>query len=833
MFRFGPDILHDLDAACAREWLLTDGVGGFASSTLAGLHTRRYHGLLIAGERPLHGRRLLVSKLSEGLCFGRRRVELDCNRYPGVVHPEGHLLLREVTAGGLVVEHVWEAEGGRLTRRLAMDHGRSRTAAVYRWEGEESTFLELRPLVSCRDFHHTFRACDAFESLEVGCGLASLAPRDGGPTIHFGWERGEVEPVDAWYYNMQYSLEAERGLDFEEDLYCPGVWRIPLADGDSVGVVLGLAASAGAEAHDLLARAEARQRELLEDSPFAHESDARLHALTVSADSFLATRGEGLPSVIAGYPWFLDWGRDAMIALPGLTMLAGHGEVAREVILGFARHMREGLIPNRFPEAGEEPDYNTVDATLWMFVAAWRLAESTGEMASLARELWPAIVECLEWHIRGTRYGIGVDPADGLLHQGDEGTQLTWMDAKVGDWVVTPRRGKPVEIQGLWINALRIGASFAECLGETERAAEWDALAERAIESFGRLFWLDQVGYLADVLTAEGPDTSLRPNQAIALSLPFEVLDRERALCALDAVRESLLTPYGLRSLAPDAPGYRGSCVGSPIERDGAYHQGTVWAWLIGPWCRAWMRVHEHSAASRGEVRRYLEPLLEHTREAGIGSISEILDGDPPHTPRGCFAQAWSVAEVLDVLLDARPQFIRMDLADLSLAPEPRELPAGFELLTYEEDLLESWFDLLDAAFPECAPFRAWRWREGVVEDPRFHREGAFFVREVATGQLVATAYAWRESLDDPCLVRVEWVGAHPRYRGLGLGRLVMERLLTFMREAGYATVTLDTEAFRIPAVGLYLSLGFTPSARSRYERRLWEAVLEQLEAGG
>lgn len=842
MFSFGPDLLHDVEAASAREWVLANGIGGYASSTITGLHTRRYHGLLIAGSAPLADRRLLVSKLSEGLCFGRRRYELDANRYPGVIYPEGYTYLVSVQAGGCVVSHTWEVDHGRLTRRVAMARGRNASAVVYSWEGDEPTVLELRPLMANRGYHHTVREHPQFDgSLTIEPGMTSLMPYPDGIPIHVGCESGEVIEAQAWYYNIRYSREEERGLDAEEDLFCPGVWRVPLEPGASVGLVFATEPIAGAESHRILREAEDHERSLLAASPLGSCGDPRVHSLLVAADSFLTTRDRKRDTVIAGYHWFLDWGRDSMIALPGLTLRQGRLEAAQGIVLTFAHWMHQGLIPNRFPDHGDDaPDYNTVDATLWMFVAAKRLAELLPDPRRFIESFWPAVTQCIDWHVRGTRYGIRVDEDDGLLAQGGEGHQLTWMDAKVGDLVFTPRTGKPVEIQALWYNALRIAQEFAEVLGKPEHAEEFGERAARVEESFGARFWLEEPGYLADVLTPEGVDASLRPNQLLAASLPYPLLSVERTGRMLEVVREKLLTPYGLRSLSPDHKDYRGMCVGGPFERDSAYHQGTVWAWLIGPYCRAYLRAHGLCAEATERVRDLLEPLLEHTKDAGVGSISEVFDGDAPFWPRGCVSQAWSVSEMIDVLAEVgprpvqrpKPQLIRMDRADLGGLPPKPVAPDGFEVSTYSAALFDEWIDLLNECFPENAPFPREKWRERLVSDARFLPDGLFLVRDLATGKLCATAYAWTEGPDHPGLARVEWVGALPTYRGMGLGRLVTELVLHYMAGAGFTRVTLDTESFRVPAVGLYLSLGFTPTPRDEEEKAVWAEVVAKAEAG-
>ncbi|MBC7911654.1 MAG: glycogen debranching protein, partial [Pyrinomonadaceae bacterium] len=367
--------------------------------------------------------------------------------------------------------------------------------------------------------------------------------------------------------------------------------------------------------------------------------------LTLAADQFIVARGSQ-KTVIAGYHWFSDWGRDTMIALPGLALVTGRAEVARSILLEFARHVDKGMLPNRFPDAGVEPEYNTVDATLWFFEAVRALLDDTHDEKFVRDNLYDVLAEIIDWHVRGTRYGIRVD-TDGLLAAGEEGVQLTWMDAKVGEWVVTPRRGKPVEIQALWYNALRVMEQLAHQFQDETRTGFYGEIAARARASFNQKFWHEEQGCLYDVIDGERRDASIRPNQIFAVSLPHTMLSKERARGVVCVVERDLLTPYGLRSLAQSDPQYRGRYAGDALSRDGAYHQGAVWAWLLGPFIKAYLKVHSEDTAAREKARAWLSPFQKHLSEAGLGQVSEIFDGDAPHAPRGCIAQAWSVAEIL------------------------------------------------------------------------------------------------------------------------------------------------------------------------------------------
>jgi predicted glycogen debranching enzyme len=451
-----------------------------------------------------------------------------------------------------------------------------------------------------------------------------------------------VEGGVGWYLNFEFDVERERGLDFQEDLFNPAVLTFTLTPGRAATVIASLEERSAADAPHLRRSEIARRARIAAAAPIANEHVQRL---AIAADQFLVKRGQ-LKTIIAGYPWFSDWGRDSMIALPGLTLVTGRYEVARDILQAFADAMSEGMLPNRFPDAGDTPEYNTVDATLWFFEAVRAFVQYTGDYTFVRDRLYPRLKESIDWHLRGTRYGIHVEN-DGLLACGVPGSQLTWMDARIGDWVVTPRQGKPVEVQALWYNALRtmqdLAARFEDPTGE-QFVRE---LANLAMASFNRLFWNESDGCLFDVVNGDERDASMRPNQIFAVSLHHSVLHPDRAKAVVDAVERSLLTPLGLRSLAATDRRYRPTYEGGVAERDSAYHQGTVWPWLMGPFLTAYVKVNGRTAAARARAASCLEGLEQHLHSACLGHISEIADAEPPHRPRGCFAQAWSVAELL------------------------------------------------------------------------------------------------------------------------------------------------------------------------------------------
>ncbi len=648
--RTDRDTCTDFARSSTLEWLETNGLGGWASSTVSGAHTRRYHGLLVAATEPPGGRKVLLSRLDETVEVEGARYGLGANRFPGTIHPRG---FEHLASFRQELFPTWEFEIGetRLTKTIAAVHlETSENATLVLYElapGVRAALrLTLRPFFAGRDFHSLVAENDSVHregSFEDG--TLRYQSYDGLPTVFIHVPGGTYAPQPDWWRRFEYDLERERGLDFAEDLFTPGTITITLAPGERLGILISTAPPAGRNAWDLFAAERARRENLL--VPFA-EADSFTRTLALAADAFVVRRGrrsEGLSTVIAGYPWFSDWGRDAMIALPGLCLTTGRFEEAKGILRAFAQAESEGMLPNRFPDSSDEaPEYNTADATLWFFVAAWDYLEATGDDAFLRDELMPVFEDILSWHERGTRDGIRVEK-DGLLHAGEPGVQLTWMDAKVGDWVVTPRSGFPVEIQALWANALAITAELSERYGKNDRAADLRRRAVRVRDRFAERFWNEEAGGLFDVVTETGRDASIRPNQIFALSLPFQLLDGERAARLLALVESKLLTPRGLRTLAADDPRYRPIYLGGPLERDGAYHQGTVWPWLLGSFLTALVRVRGDEGKRQG--REILKAFAPHLVEAGIGTVSEIFDAEPPHAPRGCPAQAWSVAELL------------------------------------------------------------------------------------------------------------------------------------------------------------------------------------------
>jgi predicted glycogen debranching enzyme len=647
MLEFGRDICGDLRTSSEREWLVTNGIGGYASSTVAGLLTRRYHGLLVATLRPPAERTLLVSKLDGTATYDGRAYPLFANRWTsGAVEPSGFHHLERFHLEGTTPVWTFALADALLKKRVWMQPGANTTYVRYDLRRARAPLtLTIKALVSYRDHHGNTRAADwpiPMRSERVAHGLR-LTAFDGATPFCLLSDRAEVAPAHEWYEGFHLSVEAYRGLDAREDLLHAGDFFATLHAGESLTLVASTEPSPGLDGVAAYVERQICEQELIARSG-QEGIPARIQHLLLAADQFIVRRPlprepEGR-SVIAGYHWFGDWGRDTMISLPGLTLATGRPAVAARILRTFAHFVDQGMLPNRFPDVGEEPEYNTVDATLWYFEAIRAYHQATGDL-DLVRELFPVLEGIIAWHRRGTRYNICLDHADGLLYAGEEGVQLTWMDAKVGDWVVTPRRGKSVEVNALWYNALRIMVDFARLLDESPDP--YATLAEQAAAGFGR-FWNTTTSYCYDVLGGpEGDDAALRPNQLLAVSLPYSPLAGWQQRAVVDACARHLLTSHGLRSLSPEDPAYIGHYGGNRRQRDGAYHQGTVWGWLIGPFVRAHLRVYGDPAGARS----FLWPLIRHLESYGVGSLSEIFDGDAPFSPRGCIAQAWSVAELL------------------------------------------------------------------------------------------------------------------------------------------------------------------------------------------
>jgi predicted glycogen debranching enzyme len=646
--KFDSKTLSDFDKARNLEWLETNGLGGYASGTVSGAHSRKYHGLLVAALHPPVGRTVLLHKLDETLIINNNaaetRYELSSNQYPGAIHPKGYNYLSGFTRD-IFPEFYYSAGGVQLRKTFACIHGENTTVVLYEVLEASAPFtLEMVPLYSSRDFHSLTHANDAIGTHYLfDDGIFQTVNYPDGTELFISVPGSEFTEQQGWYYRFEYSVEQYRGLDFHEDLYTHGKFSVTLKKGQSLAVIISTEDPSSRNGMKLLV-AERKRRENLTKDFLWNENIKRL---VFAADQFIVKRGN-LSTIIAGYHWFADWGRDTMISLPGLCLAVGRMREAKQILKQFADKVSDGMLPNRFPDYGETPEYNTIDATLWFFHAIHQYYKSTDDKAFL-KSMFPVLQDIVQWHYKGTRYNIKVDPEDELLGGGTEGVQLTWMDAKVGDWVVTPRIGKPVEINALWYNALRCLEFFAETLGKPEEAVAYKGKAERVAKSFNEKFWNAKQKCLYDYIDGNIRNEDLRPNQIFALSLPYPVLSGDHAKKVLQSVTDNLLTPRGLRSLASFHEEYRPAYGGTVWMRDGCYHQGTVWSYLLGPYVDALFYVKGEKAKS--DAFQVIKKFLDHLDEAGAGTVSEIFDADPPHIPRGCIAQAWGVGEVLRVIL--------------------------------------------------------------------------------------------------------------------------------------------------------------------------------------
>lgn len=634
--KFSSDNLRDFDQAHSHEWLETNGLGGYASSTLSGAHSRRYHGLLVASLRPPVERRVMLSKLDETMIVDGERFELSANQYPGAVHPRGYNFLTHFERG-LFPSFTYGTDKFSIRKTIAAIQGENTTVVVYEvLDAIGQLNMELLPLLSARDFHSLSRAND---TINRGCvfehGIFRTKNYHDSPELFISIPGATFNAESNWYYNFEYAVEQYRGLDFQEDLFSHGKFNLTLHKGSTIGIIISTEDPGGKNALTLLDNEVKRRKKLIDSFP-----NDNLRMLALAADQFIVKRGRDLKTIIAGYHWFSDWGRDTMIALPGLCLTTGRFNDAKKIIQAFAGSVSEGMLPNRFPDHGEAPEYNTVDATLWFFVAIYRYMQYTND-SKFVKSLIPVLEDIVAWHLKGTRYGIRVDD-DGLVAAGVDGVQLTWMDAKVGDWVVTPRRGKTVEINALWYNALCILAELKKEGGETRPYTD---LASRVKANFSKTFWNESGGYLYDCVYGDHKNDDVRPNQVFALSLPFKLISKERALKVLDTLKEKLVTTKGLRSLSQDHREYKPHYGGGPWQRDGAYHQGTVWSFLLGSYIDA--LVHLKGSPGTVDAKNILSKFFEHLREHCVGSVSEIFDAEVPHRPRGCIAQAWGVGEIL------------------------------------------------------------------------------------------------------------------------------------------------------------------------------------------
>ena len=618
---------ESLSISESQEWLVTNGIGGYASGTVAGLLTRRYHGLLVAALDPPLGRTLLGVKLEEIATYGGKEYALSANRWESQsVSPEGYQFIEQFKLEGEVPIWTFAFGDAVLEKRIWMEKGANTTYVLFQLKkASHPVDFSFKAMTNYRGFHNSTHAGNWRQEIEMQPKGLKVNAFPGAVPFYILSDRAKASVTNEWYYNYFLSEEQERGLDCTEDHLHAGTFVATLKQGQSVTFVFTTEANSDLDGKKI----EERRGQ----NPFWIEQ------LMLASNAFIVDRNMG-KTIIAGYHWFGDWGRDTMISLPGLTLTTGRAQVAKSILQTFAKFIDQGMLPNRFPDAGQKPEYNTADATLWYFEAIRAYYDSTKDL-TLIKELFPILSDIVNWHQKGTRYQIKVDPKDGLLHAGENGVQLTWMDAKIGDWVVTPRIGKPIEINALWYNALKTMGDFARQLGVS--SVLFDQAAEKAVKGFQR-FWNGHLGFCYDVIDGPGgDDPTLRPNQIFAVSLEHTPLSIDQNKAIVSILENHLLTPRGLRSLDPSDSRYCGRYSGSPSQRDSVYHQGPVWGWLLGPFSLAHFKVFKDQQAAL----KFLEPMADHLKEAGLGTCSEIFDGDAPFAPKGCIAQAWTVAEIL------------------------------------------------------------------------------------------------------------------------------------------------------------------------------------------
>ncbi|WP_025742020.1 amylo-alpha-1,6-glucosidase [Aquimarina pacifica] len=650
---FGRETTGNLSIAEKKEWIITNGIGGYGSGTIAGSMTRGYHGLMVASLHPPIDRKLMLTKLDEVLTYRNTNYDLTTNRWiSGSVAPEGYRNIESFTLEGTIPCWRYACADAIFEKRIWMEHGKNTTYVSYTLvAAEEPVSLKVSALVNNRTFHNTgqFPWPVTIDSISDGIKITTQDTDSLPLTIKM--QGANVFPKNELYKDFQLPVEVTRGLNSNDTHIHAADFETTIQQGQTL-LFLGTAEE-NTDFNTTSYQNEKKREEYILNQwrqlrrNKKKEQPDWIQQLVLAADQFVvnrATSSTDTPgkSIIAGYHWFGDWGRDTMISLPGLALSTGRSKDAGPILETFAKYVDQGMLPNRFPNASDTPEYNTIDATLWFFQAIRTYYETTKDK-NLVHRLYPKLQEIIDWHIKGTRYGIQVDPNDNLLRGGQDGIQLTWMDAKVGDKVITPRIGKPIEVNALWYNALKAMVLFTDILGEP--TDQYVAMANATKKGFER-FWNDEKDYCFDVLDGpNGNETLLRPNQLFAVSLPESPLSEEQQKKIVDICSETLLTSHGLRSLATSESEYIGIYRGDQYHRDSSYHQGTVWAWLIGPFIHAYLKVYKNTAS----IQRFLEPFEDHLLGVGLGTISEIFDGDAPFAPKGCIAQAWSVGQILQV----------------------------------------------------------------------------------------------------------------------------------------------------------------------------------------
>ena len=644
--QFLSEQLQDYQYASSLEWIETNGLGGYSSGTVSGANTRSYHGLFVAAVHPPVGRTVLLSKLEEKLIIGGQTHMLSCNQFHKYLFCSPLKSLKAFSKDPFPTFN-YKVDAVEIKKTICFVHNENILAISYEVITAQEPFtMELKPYLAYRDFHSLGKENNAISPVaEFGNNTLFIKPYADQVPLQIYVEDSSFRFSPEWAYGFEYAMEHSRGLNYHEDLYMHGQFILKLKQGSKISVIISLDDTPKKDALRYISGEKKRRLSLYESLPV---QDDLTKILALAADQFLVQRGD-LKTIIAGYHWFSDWGRDTMIALPGLCLVTGKFADAKKIIKAFAKSLDKGMIPNRFPDAGEIPEYNTVDATLWYFVAIYKYYQYTKDKTFIQEKMIPVLEEIISWHIKGTRYNIHVD-TDGLIYSGQNGVQLTWMDAKVGDWVVTPRQGKAVEINALWYNALKIMSEFYTLDKNEIGASKMNELSINVKNSFLSQFSNLSNNTLYDCINGDFKSEEVRPNQLFAISLPFSLLEDQTSAAILKIVEDELLTPYGLRSLSIHDPAYVGTYKGDQLSRDGAYHQGTVWSWLLGPYITAKIKIE--GVEGRNSIKTFLKQFMHHFTEAGIGTVSEIFDGNAPYTANGCIAQAWGVSEVLRAYIE-------------------------------------------------------------------------------------------------------------------------------------------------------------------------------------
>ncbi|NLM10517.1 MAG: glycogen debranching protein [Clostridiaceae bacterium] len=639
---FGKSYWTTPEQGIKREWLLTNGIGGYSCGTIIGMNSRRYHGLLIASLCPPVDRHLILSSISEMVLINGEEFYLHSFMTPNfTAHGEYYL---EAFCYNEIPEFHYRLGSMRIEKRVCLRHGKNQVAVVYRIKNPVNCKIQLTPLINFRNYHNLSQSRFINFSTEMVDKTMHITPFNMEKKILIACSDGKPVKNHCFFYNMDYAYEHERGLNGTEDHYIPGYYDIDVKKGEDKTITIICSFN---EAFDLLDGEVIIEEEVKRQKALLSEfiEDEFLRQLVLAADKFIVHRNStNSKTIIAGYPWFTDWGRDTMIALTGLTLSTKRYKDARDILYTFSKYEKDGLIPNLFPDGSDKPAYNTVDAALWFFEAVYKYIQYTGDIKFVKNELLTALNNIITAYKQGTLFNIKMDK-DFLVSAGNEYTQLTWMDAKVGDWVVTPRHGKAVEINALWYNAVMVMSYILEKIGQNN--SDYIKLGGKIKESFLKVFWNKDECCLYDVVNEKGRDGRIRPNQILSVSLSFPVLEGKHAKSVVDTVHQKLYTAFGLRSLYNKDPGYRGIYTGDQYQRDGAYHQGTVWVWPLGQFITAYSRVYRDDKNLAGMIKSFFLPFYDHLRNACIGNISEIFDGNEPLIARGCFAQAWSVSEIL------------------------------------------------------------------------------------------------------------------------------------------------------------------------------------------